>query len=42
VTTLSDDLPEQNNELSSNSDFLETLLDSLYLEQGVSENTLSA
>lgn len=42
MTTLSDDLPEQNNELSSNSDFLETFLDSLYLEQGVSENTLSA
>jgi len=42
VTTLPDDLPEQNTELSSNSDFLETFLDSLYLEQGVSENTLSA
>ncbi|MFL3651536.1 MAG: site-specific tyrosine recombinase XerD [Pseudoalteromonas sp.] len=42
MTTLSDDLPEQNTELSSNSDFLETFLDSLYLEQGVSENTLSA
>ncbi|GEB70666.1 MULTISPECIES: site-specific tyrosine recombinase XerD [Pseudoalteromonas] len=42
MTTLPDDLPEQNTELSSNSDFLETFLDSLYLEQGVSENTLSA
>ncbi|TMP71051.1 site-specific tyrosine recombinase XerD [Pseudoalteromonas sp. S1609] len=42
MTTLSDDLPEQNTELNSNSDFLETFLDSLYLEQGVSENTLSA
>jgi integrase/recombinase XerD len=42
VTTLPDDLPEQNTELNSNSDFLETFLDSLYLEQGVSENTLSA
>jgi len=42
VTTLPDDLPEKNTELSSNSDFLETFLDSLYLEQGVSENTLSA
>nr|WP_010553262.1 MULTISPECIES: site-specific tyrosine recombinase XerD [Pseudoalteromonas] len=28
--------------MSSNSDYLETFLDSLYLEQGVSENTLSA
>ncbi|BED88143.1 MULTISPECIES: site-specific tyrosine recombinase XerD [unclassified Pseudoalteromonas] len=42
MTTLPDDLPEQNTELNSNSDFLETFLDSLYLEQGVSENTLSA
>jgi len=42
VTTLPDDLPEPNTELNSNSDFLETFLDSLYLEQGVSENTLSA
>ncbi|MEG3759790.1 site-specific tyrosine recombinase XerD [Pseudoalteromonas carrageenovora] len=42
MTTLPDDLPEQNTELSSNSDFLEAFLDSLYLEQGVSENTLSA
>lgn len=42
MTTLPDDLPEPNTELTSNSDFLETFLDSLYLEQGVSENTLSA
>ncbi|AYM85710.1 site-specific tyrosine recombinase XerD [Pseudoalteromonas agarivorans] len=42
MTTLPDDLPEPNTELNSNSDFLETFLDSLYLEQGVSENTLSA
>lgn len=28
--------------MSTNSDYLETFLDSLYLEQGVSENTLSA
>jgi integrase/recombinase XerD len=42
VTTLPDDLPKPNTELNSNSDFLETFLDSLYLEQGVSENTLSA
>jgi integrase/recombinase XerD len=42
VTTLPDDLPEPNTELNSNSDFLETFLDSLYLELGVSENTLSA
>ena len=41
MTTLPDDLPEPNTELNSNSDFLETFLDSLYLEQGVSENTLS-
>jgi integrase/recombinase XerD len=42
VTTLSDDFPENNSSMSSNSDYLETFLDSLYLEQGVSENTLSA
>lgn len=42
MTTLPDDLPKPNTELNSNSDFLETFLDSLYLEQGVSENTLSA
>jgi integrase/recombinase XerD len=42
VTTLSHDFPEKNNGMSSNSDYLETFLDSLYLEQGVSENTLSA
>jgi integrase/recombinase XerD len=42
VTTLSDDSFENNSSMSSNSDYLETFLDSLYLEQGVSENTLSA
>ncbi|AQQ00300.1 MULTISPECIES: site-specific tyrosine recombinase XerD [Pseudoalteromonas] len=42
MTTLSDDFPENNSSMSSNSDYLETFLDSLYLEQGVSENTLSA
>ncbi|MBB1453634.1 site-specific tyrosine recombinase XerD [Pseudoalteromonas sp. SG43-5] len=42
MTTLSDDSFENNSSMSSNSDYLETFLDSLYLEQGVSENTLSA
>ncbi|MBB1328998.1 site-specific tyrosine recombinase XerD [Pseudoalteromonas sp. SR43-7] len=42
MTTLSDDSIENNSSMSSNSDYLETFLDSLYLEQGVSENTLSA
>jgi len=42
VTTLSDDSFKNNSSMSSNSDYLETFLDSLYLEQGVSENTLSA
>ena len=42
MTTLSDDFSENKSSMSTNSDYLEIFLDSLYLEQGVSENTLSA
>lgn len=42
VTTLADEFPETNTDANSNRDYLETFLDNLYLEQGVSENTLSA